>query len=503
MRFGYFAPAVIIAFLISASPVLSQWLDEIQTESDWEDSYNAGYYDYNTYQIYSELGDGPAMNDTADYVAGALGNPLSEIESPWSNPHLQDSDTIMSPQMPRIYFRASQKILESDNNGYTLISSRQGDISLLYKGRNESNSWNTERRYISYNDDKFKIILGNYSPDIGLGLGIGRYDYRPLAYQSTTFGGEDFLFPDNSYYNGADIIYGNHLNLLYSRKKYNSGSKNFAGGSFSYNLNEIKLGLTASSTILSSSAGLRNLGAGSIFFSDKAIGLKTELGYAESGIGFCLQYRRAGSDIRLWHYDKSFLNLQSSAPAHSDYISYNDENLNLSFRQPQAGESGAFLARRISFRKIGLFLSTEVWKKSPADDVALENAVSARYLINEHFDAFSKYAERIGTSYGRKLLEGGVNFHRRLNIGILTAFWIEGGQIINSKSLNHIYLSLHVHSRINIAGRMRWKMNGDFDYFVEEKTMVAAKLSIKATYRWRDSYQNQMGPFYILLESSL
>ena len=503
MRFGYFAHTVIIALLISASPVFSQWLDEIQTESDWEDSYNAGYYDYNTFQIYRELGDGVSIDDTAGFIAGAMGNPLSEIESPWPNANLHDSDTILSAQIPRVYFRAGQKILENNNNGYTLISSSSGNISLSYKGRNESGSWNTERRYISLDGDKFKITLGNYSPDIGLGLAIGRYDYRPLAFQSTALGGEDFLFPDNSYYNGADIIYGNHLNLLYSRKKYNEGKKDFAGGSFAYDLNDIKLGLTASSTILSSSRGHRTLGAGSIFLSHKTIGLKSELGYAESGIGFCLQYRRQGFDIRLWHYDKSFLNLQSSAPAHSDYISYYDENLNLSFRQPQAGENGAFLAGRISFKKIGLFLSTEVWKKSPADDVALDNAVSVRYLINEHLDAFSKYAERIGSSNGRTLLEGGVNFHRRLNIGILTAFWIEGGQIINSKSLNHIFLSLPVHSRINIAGRMRWKMNGDFDYFVEEKTMVAAKLSIKATYRWRDSYQNQMGPFYILLESSL
>jgi hypothetical protein len=290
---------------------------------------------------------------------------------------------------------------------------------------------------------------------------------------------------------------------MYSRKKYNNVNKNFAGGSFSFNWNDIKLGLTASSTILSSSIGHRTLGTGSIFLSDKAIGLKTELGYAESGIGFCLQYRRAGSDIRLWHYDKSFLNLQSSAPAHSDYISYYDENLNLSFRQPQAGESGAYLARRISGKKIGLFLSTEVWKKSLVDDVALDNAVSARCLINDYLDAFSKYAQRFGASNGRTLLEGGVNFHRRLNVGILTAIWIEGGRVTNSKSLNHIYCSKPIRSRIVIAGRIRWKLNGDFDYFVEEKTMITAKLSIKATYRWADSYHDHMGPFYILLESSL
>jgi hypothetical protein len=503
VRFEKFAPAVVIAVLFSASPVFSQWMDEIQTESDWEGEYNDGYYDYNTYQIYRELGEGAGIDDTADFIAGVLGNPLSEIESPWPAPNIQDLDTIISPQLPQVYFRSGQKIFENDNNGYTAISSNSGNISLSYKGRNESNSWNTDRRYISFDDDKSKITLGNYSPDIGLGLGIGRYDYRPLVYQSTALGGEDFLFPDNSYYNGANIIYGDHLNLLYSRKKYNNANKNFAGGSFSCNLNDIKLGLTAGSTILSSSTGHRTMGAGSIFLSHKTIGLKTELGYAESGIGFCLQYRREGFDIRLWHYDKSFLNLQSSAPAYSDYISYSDENLKLSFREPQAGENGAYLARRIALNKIGLFLSTEIWKRSPADEVALDNVVLARYLIREYLDVFSKYAQRFGSSNGRTLFEGGMNFHRRFTIGVLTSIWIEGGHVINSKSLNHIYCSMPIHSRIVIAGRLRWKMNGDFDYFVEEKTMIAAKLWMKLTYRWADSYHDHLGPFYIVLESSL
>ena len=137
------------------------------------------------------------------------------------------------------------------------------------------------------------------------------------------------------------------------------------GASVSTDIADFVVGITASGTVLSSDSFSRMLGTGSIFALQNDGELRAEIGYAESGIGFCAQALRSDYDIRFWHYDDSFLNLQSSGFAHPDYETFSDDRFELSFRQPQKGETGLFLKRRFVAERIEFTAAAEVWKKSP------------------------------------------------------------------------------------------------------------------------------------------
>ncbi len=498
--------AVIISLLV-APPATAQWFDKIQTESDWEFSFRDGYFDYNSYQLYRELAEGAAISDTIEYIVSSMGAAPTEIvNSPiysksYAQSFLKRKTAVSTAFKVPVRVRFGRKIFENKNKGYILLTGSSSNINLAFKGREENGSWSTERRSISFASDDFRFKLGNFTSRIGCGLGIGRFDYRPVSYESDLGRGKEFLFPDNSYYNGFLFSYRDNFNLIYSIKEYYDVKKNFAGASVSIGVADFMVGATAAGTVLSSENVSRTLGTGSIFILKNDGELRSEIGYGESGIGFCAQALRSDYDIRFWHYDDSFINLQSSGFAHPDYESFGDDRFELSFRQPQKGETGLFLKRRFMAERIEFTAATEVWKKSPAHVIAVENSIQARCPVVSDLVVIARYADRHNRQNDRSLVELGASLQRHIEYGVLISLWVERERIEKDKSKYLLYISMPATSRFSIGGRARWNLSGDFDYFIEERTRIDKFLSIKATYRWDDSYAGDLGPLYLVVES--
>ena len=501
--------AIIIAVaVVSASnDSLAQWYDRIQTESDWEAGFRDGYFDYNSYQLYRDLVEGETITDTSEYVMSALGNTAVEVTSRsiYSGADREDfrNTGTRPPEMPVLPFdfRMGRKIDENGDEGYLSLEGLSPGFETRLKLRDEDGRWRADRRSFDISDERLRVRIGSYSPLVACGLGIGRFDYRPVSYEPDQNPDRGFLFPDNSYYNGILIAYRMNHQLFYSIKKYNDVIKNFVGGSTSISLADCRLGITASSAILSSDSGRRAMGTGTVFLINEEEGLRSEFGYGESGAGFCGQIHRPEFDIRFWHYDDSFINLQSSAPAHPDYESFTDPGLELAFRQPQQGETGLFVKRRSSLGRLDLQGALETWKRSPDRNIAMESSLRARVRFYGSLFVYSFFSERLGAATNRTLIEFGSSHAAGSEYGIMASLWVDEGEIDRKRSRYFIHFSIPLKRSFFVGGRFRWNTEGEFDYFIEEKTSISGYFSIKATYRWKESYGNDLGPLYMIVES--
>lgn len=507
MRRLFSISEVLIISLLVGPPAAAQWFDKIQTESDWEFYFRDGYFDYNSYQLYRELAEGAVISDTTEHFVSSMGVTSTEmVSSPiYSETYARsflkaETEPSTAVALP-VRVRFGRKISDNRNKGYVLLTGSAGNLDLVFKGREENGSWNTERRSINFANGDYEIKLGNFISRIGCGLGIGRYDYRPISYESGLGRGEDFLFPDNSYYNGFLFSYKDNLNLIYSIKKYYDVKKNFAGASAAIAVADFLVGATGGGTVLSNGSYSRTLGTSSIFILKNDGELKSEIGYGESGVGFCAQAVKSDYDIRFWHYDDSFINLQSSGFAYPDYESFSDNRFELSFRQPQKGETGLFLKRYFTVKSIEFTAATETWKKLPSRAIAVENTIQARRHVMSDLLVVARYADRYNRKNDRSLIELGASLQRRIEYGVLVSLWVEQERIEKDRSRYFLYFSMPVTSRFSVSARVRWNVSGDFDYFIEERTRIDKFLSIKATYRWDDSYRGDLGPLYLVVES--
>jgi hypothetical protein len=493
--------AIASLIMMAGTIAFAQWYDEIQTDSDWESAFREGFYDYNTYQIYREIVESGDITDTSDFIISAFGNPPGEIIK---YPHYTERLNVKSPANEKRGYlpdrlRFGRKVHDGDNVGYISVSRDRGIISGRLKIRDENGIWKADRRTIVYDKGKFQVTLGNYSVKAGCGLGIGRFDYRPVSYEKTISSHRDILFPDNSYYNGLKIAHGN-LTLLYSIKRYADVRKSSAGGYWVTDIGGFSAGVTGSGTILSSDAGELVMGAGSLFFEDKARKFQAEIGYAESGGGLCLRARGADYDIRAWHYDDSFVNLQSSGFAQPDYESYSDERYELSFRQAQKGETGLFLKRHIYISGAKITGISEVWKKSPAHDIAVENYIYLNREFSSGLMIDTRYNDRRGRGSDKTVLSAKAALRREYRIEISGSLRVDDGKTDKERSRYSLFVAVPVESRLELSGRIRRDFLGAFDCFLEQKSILIEGLSLKTSYRWKEEYDSDLGPFYVTME---
>jgi hypothetical protein len=493
------ALAVLLPLLLPLYKTNAQWIGEIQTESDWEMLLNQGYIDFNSYQLYRELAEGSVVKDTSEYIQATLGNPPSDIISP-ANQSIPAFGQDISPR--RVYLRSGQRVQNGNNSGYLLLSSYYQGLDVEYKGRNVNSSWESERRNINYTGERFDVAVGNYTANIGAGLGIGRYDYRPLGISNGSIN-PDFLFPDNSYYNGIKIELDNRYAILQSSKKYLSVRKDLYGGAASIPIHNSIIGLTVGATRLSNRNNHRTLGEGSIFFTNPETGIISEAGYAESGAGGVFEIKKRHYDIRFWHYDRSFINPQSSSMAYSDYITFDDSRFPVSFRQVQTGESGLSIRRNLTLNRLTLVGWITAWKRSPHDPASFDNSLGARLPFGDWINLTARYSERSGRGLNRTINEIGLNINKVVEVSSLVSLWVDGGGVDNARSYAHIYLSIPVRAGFVINARLRSHFDGNLESFVEERTIISNRFSLKATYRWQDSYGSESGPLYLIMESAL
>lgn len=498
------APALIVLllFLIPGSSD-AQWLEQIQTESDWDYLYQDGFYDDISFQLYRDMTEGITPGDTTEYIIGVQGNSISEL-SAWPPKIENTADTIIQSilllsQKPAFFFRSGQRLDDGKTSAYYLGNVDWKNISLQYKGRNSNSAWTTERRAAHLRYDKFGLTLGNFTASIGEGLGIGRYDFRPVTGNSES--SDNLLYPQNSYYNGARISYDNSTTLIVSQKKYGSLKKGFLGCSISGRTGEFSLGITGSVSRLSD-AKQQTLGAASIYMANSALGISGEAGYGESGAGMVMKMKRGGFDIRLWHYDPGFINLNSSSSAHPDYIIYSADSSGIGFRQVQRGESGLLIRKTIAIGRAIVAGGSEIWKKTPHSSIATDISLSGRIYLGRNISFGAGFWDRQGTASARSLSQLGLYYQGRCTISSLISLWVSDGLISQSQSFGQLYCHFAVNCYFILSGRIRQKFNSKYECFIEEKTILGEHFSLKGTYRIQNDRQNEIGPLYIVMEGS-
>ena len=505
MKTAALASRILAGFLLLPRVCLAQWLGQIQTESDWEASYSLSYFDYNTYQIYRELAEGATVTDSLDFFRAALGSPVLEFLGGAGGriPVIAAPDTVEQHAFV-VRIRGGQKIRSGESNyGYILFSGSKEDAAFELKGRKRKHDWEIERRSIELRKGRSQITLGNFDTDIGLGLSIGRFDYRPIAGMSDSMKQPDnFVFPDNSYYNGIKFDYCGST-VIFSNKKFPGLKKRLFGGAVTSNYEDVTIGVSGVGIFLSAGGYNRALGSTSLFFADPVRGIRVEIAYAEAGPGAALRLRRSGFDWAIWHYDRSYLNLQSSGVARPDYDRFEDPHFTEAFRQPQAGETGLFAEKGLAVGRFDLGAATEIWKGSPRDQVALENLVSARFRLTDRIALDARLSGRTGLSNDRVITEIGSNLNGIINIHARASLWNERGEVAKSRSFCYIYFSVPSKIKFLFNGRIRSYFDGDWDYFIEEIVNLAGSLRAKVTYRWQESYHDNVGPLYLVLEAAI
>jgi len=242
------------------------------------------------------------------------------------------------------------------------------------------------------------------------------------------------------------------------------------------------------------------LGAASLFLENRSGDRAVEVGYGESGIGGCMRLRGDGYNIRAWGYDDSFVNLQSSGYSHPDYKSFSDDRFELSFRQPQKGESGLLFGHEFALRETEITLTSELWKRAPGRNIAMENSVYARRWFQSALLFEGGYSDRRGIPDDRMLLDFGTSLRKGLQIGIHGYMWIHGETIDKERSNYYIYTAIPLIRDMTIKNRIRWDISGRLDYFIEQRSRIGRAFSMTATYRWSHEHDTDLGPFYLTME---
>ncbi len=484
----------------------AQWYDRIRTESDWDELYAQGIIDYNSYVLCLELAEGAVTSDTSDYLVSSMGiDPVDIIGyqagSGISPSHPEASLATTDEQSPRIDLRLGRKISGEENTGYYSFAADYDKISTYLKIRDNDGRAETSRRTVVFRGEEFKLTAGNFTGDIGCGLVIGKFDYRPISYEPKFSDLNEFLYPDNSYYNGFKFEHDDLFAGILSFKKYYGVTKTFSGGAVLAGIGNYSIGSAAGATVFRSGAESRTMGAVSVFAETRDRKLKSELAYAESGLGGLIKYRMNGWDIRAWYYQSTYLNLQSSGYANPDYESFRDDRFELAFRRPQSGETGIYTGKNITIGKAELTAASEIWQKSASQPAGIYNLIDIRYNFDRPISASARIAERLKDSGRRRACECGARYSSRIRVDLFFTLIDEDGDLVDDKSKYYIYSVAPLTDKLILSGRIRRSVSGKLDYFIEERASLGDGLSLKITYRWEDSYGHDQGPVYLICEN--
>jgi len=242
------------------------------------------------------------------------------------------------------------------------------------------------------------------------------------------------------------------------------------------------------------------MGTGSVFMMNDSLGIMSEIAYAESGMGFYFKLVSDGFDIRLWHYDKSYLNLQSSGYAYPDYLTFDDESSGLSYRQTQAGESGFLFKKSIAVGRLSVVGLSEFWKRASDGIIGRDYSLAGRFFPVANRYLFGRLSGRATPDSERKIVEVGAGSISKFRIMALTSLYFEHDRAIQSRSFSQLFCSVMVAEALSLGARIRLKHDGNHEYFTEERISFISNTILVATYRWDDDTDNGVGPLYITLE---
>jgi hypothetical protein len=481
---------------------IAQWVSDIRTEY----YFRNGVIDYNSYQLLRELAEGAEIRDTTDFIISTLGISPVEIIEKLDNTGDRQQQTIASSSRKSVppwsgRLRMGSDIRADGNESFALGAIRSGDFAAELKIRDENGSRITERRNVKFRRNKYSLIVGNFTADIGCGLSMGRFDYRPLSLETYESDINEFLFPDNSYYNGLKAEFLDRYTFIYSGKKYNDMYKNTFGTALEADVGSIRVGIVGAMARLSEGSAVQTLGSGSVFMKSGPSGLEGEIAFAGSGSGVSVQAVRPGLVLRGWYYHDSYINLQSSGFSHPDYQSYTVLDSEISFRQPQRGESGFYAHKRVTYKRFRFGNAAEFWKNPRNRKIRYNNSLLAKYHAMPSVISrlcFTVYYKN-DIYYNR--LEAGIGIFKDYKVEARAYINLSKNIVAKSESKLYITAILPLVESMSLAGRLRWRFDGLFDYYLEERLLLNDGLFLKATYRWNENQGRELGALYIFLEN--
>lgn len=463
--------SVLITFAILIIRIEASPIYDIENLDDLCQAYYNGEIDYGTFIILSDAYDIGGLS-LADLEALGIieRNALPLLSGPQGQGLF--SVNFLSDAKSKIgYRRYSCKFEDITGSYYLDFRSKHLNSDFEIKDYNRDYSWS--RRSISYCSERLELKLGDYTVTEGEGLVIGRFDYRP----SSGYANDDnlnFVYPDNSYYNGLSLAYINKTGgrLYYSRKKYGDAAKDFAGAAVEYSYPRLNISFLAGLNRFSHDNALeQRLALGlNIKYASPDYAASAEYANQKNADAIYLRvdklYAKFKYYAEFWSYGKGFENYNCSGPAATDYQTFYSEDTTLGFRSAQAGETGM----TINYLQDDLSAGLMCWSNQTDDrlnvdiHMSSDNSLSDKLHLLVQISANERETSRcLWTKAG---LYSDYILAREAGIKL---YFAENNGVVHDNSYAYIYLDEALTGNMILFCRFRPYFNGDFRWYAGER----------------------------------
>jgi hypothetical protein len=465
--------------LVSSSS--ASWVYDVECLDDIYQTYYQGEIDYDVFSMLVDSYDlGGLKLEDLEAVGAFERTDITSMAK--TLPDNKFWFWLLTPQKGKVGFRRYSRDFDKVTGMYFLdLQLQSARLQAETKSSDGEYSWG--KRSLFLTSGPLKMTIGNYVVSEGLGLAVGRLDYRPSAGFSNDDG--DFMYPVNSYYNGLKLAVKNGNlgeRFYYSYKKYGGARKIFAGSGIVFQKNNLTAGI---------SLGLNRFDNIDVVDKRYAIGLNLKIEnqlyslageYAnvkKSG-GLFLRGLRRFNDIvirtEFWQYGDGFDNYNCSGPSASDYRSFYPGGQGLGFRSAQAGETGL----AIDFIKKYLSLGFQIWRQSLKEQANSSFNLRLSGPLPNNLKAMLQTVSVFKDQNGYLWLKTSIMHDEKqlLERAGLKFYFMEKAKIVKVKSYSFIDISYGFKEYLNIFLRHRTYFNGRTRWYFGEELTFASGINI-------------------------
>ena len=290
---------------------------------------------------------------------------------------IEDTVAARKGVVGRVILQLKQRISESsDPESYLRLQAGNGDSWSFYlEGENDDSENRIKRRGLEFGQrGKWKVLLGNFQPEFGLGVNVGYRSYLNFSSDSSLEAENSLLFPLWTRYNGLSAKFSKHNHSLcgfYSQNRFGNFRDQVVGGQLELRWRKFEFAPVVSYQEISKSGEKFISWAGSTF--GKWLGKEAEVS-AELAVTREKEKGLVGQggwrvgkghrfQLSFWSYTQDFIHPISGGKALPDYRPVDLEGIDLTFRSRQAGESGIYFSsyNRIN-RRTKFELAYQQWR---------------------------------------------------------------------------------------------------------------------------------------------
>jgi len=440
---------------------------------------------------------------------------------------LQPTDTSTRPLKGRVVLQHRQKVSRSSEpETYLRIQAENQDLWSFYlESENQDNQNRIKRRALEFNKPgHWKIVLGNFQPHLGLGVNLGYRSYLNFSSENSLEAENTFLFPRWTRYNGIFTNFQRKNisgSFFYSQNRFGSYRDQVWGASLKKTWRRLALSPIISYQEISKSSDRFISRAASLFAESfwRAGRIAVEFaltGQRDKGVvveALWRQARKYDFQISYWSYSQDFLHPTSGGKALPDYRSMELENLDLTFRSRQAGETGTYFFSAISLNpRLKGELAYQQWR----DGNSYLNKNKARlglgYWLRKNLETkLKQYWEddNLGASFPGKRTTALVTtylFSKDTRLQFRLNYRVNSYQAGNEYStFEEVLFYLPLKERLWSKFRVRYRdpelsqgQNSSWDFYLSESIIMTEKILLTAEFISKE-YQEQEGEDFQVL----